>query len=202
MARGAQDRSTAVARIAGLLVGVCVGVGFGAGTPHGLGLGVKATEARVIVARRDEAPSREALERLIAAGLVAPSQRGSSEGVRGFVTGRSMTREAYAAVFGSERARQRFGSYKSWRDEVRVHAPQRFPEIVTQRGFTEVRSFDVSTIEGARQLPIEQPRLVLAAMVRERPVFAIALEDGRGDRVFIGVFVYDGGRWWVAPLQP
>ena len=201
MARGAQDRSTAVARIAGLLVGVCVGFGLAARAGR-LGLGVATTEARVIVARRDEAPSREALERLIAAGLVSPSQRGSSEGVRGFVTGRSMTREAYAAGFGSERARRRFGSYKSWRDEVRVHAPQRFPEIVTQRGFTEVRSFDVSTLEGARQLPIEQPRLVLAAMVRERPVFAIALEDGRGDRVFIGVFVYDGGRWWVAPLQP
>jgi len=187
MARRAQDRSPAVAAAAAALA---------------LAIAAGAASARVIVARRDEAPTREALERIVHSGLVSPSQRGSSEGVRGFVTGRSMPRESFAAVFGDERARQRFGSYKSWRDEVRVHAPQRFPEIVTTRGFTSVRSFDVSTADAARQLPTDQPRLVQAAMVKARPLYAVALEDGRGERVYIGVFVYDGGRWWVAPLAP
>jgi hypothetical protein len=189
MARGAQDRATAVTALAGACVLAVLAVSPGA-------------SARVIIARRDEAPTREALERIIASGLVVPSQRGSSEGVRGFVTSRSMTRESFATVFGGDRARQRWGSYKTWRDEVRVHAPERFPEIVTQRGFTAVRAFDVSTAEDAKQVPIEQPRLVQQAMVAARPVFAVALDDGRGDRVYIGVFVYDSGRWWVAPLAP
>ncbi len=157
--------------------------------------------ARVVVVRREEAPTREALEKAVLAGLVTPSLKNNQERVRAFVAGRSLTRDRYAVLFGSSQARKTFKVYEAWRGEVRVHAPERFPAIVTQRGFGIVRALDASSELGLKQIPIEQARIVHDALAGTHPVYAVALEDSRGERIYIGVFVYQGGRWWVAPME-